>query len=206
MKSSLMLRIVVGSAIPFWMGLAIEGMVRAQQIPETLYSEMKWRMIGPFRAGKVNAVAGVPGNPGVYYFGADGGGVLKTTDGGTVWKPIFDKEAIASIGAMALAPSNPKIIYGGTGANTIFGDSSYGDGIYKSADGGENWQHMGLEDSRHIGRILGDPKNPDTVLVAAMGHSSGPNEDRGVFRTTDGGRTWKKGLYKDNVTAAGELC
>ena len=206
MKSSLMLRIVVGSAILFWMGLAIEGMVRAQQIPETLYSEMKWRMIGPFRAGKVNAVAGVPGNPGVYYFGADGGGVWKTTDGGTVWKPIFDKEAIASIGAMALAPSNPKIIYVGTGVNTIFGDSSYGDGIYKSADGGENWQHLRLEDTRHIGRILVDPKNPDIVLVAAMGHSSGPNEERGVFRTTDGGRTWKKVLYKDNVTAAVDLC
>jgi len=206
MKSSLIFRIVVGSAILFSMGLAIEGIVRAQQIPEPLYSEMKWRMIGPFRAGKVNAVAGVPGNPGVYYFGADGGGVWKTTDGGTVWNPIFDKETIASIGAMALAPSNAKIIYVGTGVNTIFSDSSYGDGVYKSTDGGENWQHVGLEDTRHIGRILIDPRNPDIVLVAAMGHSSGPNEERGVFRTTDGGRTWKKVLYKDNVTAAVDLC
>src|SRR2546430_4058051 len=108
----------------------------AQQVPEQLYSEMKWRMIGPFRAGKVNAIAGVPGNPGVYYFAADGGGVWKTTDGGTVWKPIFDKESVASIGAMTLAPSNPNIIYVGTGVNTIFADSSYGDGIYKSLDGG----------------------------------------------------------------------
>ena len=160
----------------------MEGIGRAQQIPEQLYSEMQWRMIGPFRAGKVNAVAGVPGNPGVYYFGADGGGVWKTTDGGTVWKPIFDKEPIASIGALALAPSNPKIIYVGTGVNTIYADSNYGDGIYKSVDGGENWQHVGLEDTRHIGRILVDPRNPDVVLVAAMGHSSGPNEERGVFR------------------------
>src|SRR6266851_2710721 len=182
------------------------GIARAQQISESLYSEMKWRMIGPFRAGKVNAVAGVPGNPGVYYFGADGGGVWKTTDGGTVWNPIFDKETSASIGAMALAPSNAKIIYVGTGVNTIFSDSSYGDGVYKSTDGGENWQHVGLEDTRHIGRILIDPRNPDIVLVAAMGHSSGPNEERGVFRTTDGGRTWKKVLYKDNVTAAVDLC
>jgi len=167
---------------------------------------MKWRMIGPFRAGKVNAVAGVPGNPAVYYFAADGGGVWKTTDGGTVWKPIFDKEPVASIGAMALAPSSPNIIYVGTGVNTIFADSSYGEGVYKSLDGGENWQHAGLEDTRHIGRILVDPHNPDIVLVAAMGHSSGPNEERGVFRSADGGRTWKKVLYKDNVTAAVDLC
>lgn len=182
------------------------GIVSAQEIPEQLYSEMKWRMIGPFRGGKVNAVAGVPGNPGVYYFGADGGGVWKTTDGGTVWKPIFDREPVASIGALALAPSNANIIYVGTGVNTIFGDSSHGNGVYKSLDGGKNWQHAGLEDTRHIGRILVDPRNPDVVLVAAMGHSSGPNEERGVFRSADGGRTWKKVLYKDNTTAAVDLC
>ncbi len=182
------------------------GIARAQQISESLYSEMKWRMIGPFRAGKVNAVAGVPGNPGVYYFGADGGGVWKTTDGGTVWKPIFDGEPVASIGALALAPGNPNIIYVGTGVNTIFGDSSHGDGVYKSFDGGKNWQHAGLADTRHIGRILVDPHNPDVVLVAAMGHSSGPNEERGVFRSADGGRTWKKVLFKDNMTAAVDLC
>ena len=207
MKNSLTIRMVfVVCVILFSMGFAMEGIGRAQQIPEQLYSEMQWRMIGPFRAGKVNAVAGVPGNPGVYYFGADGGGVWKTTDGGTVWKPIFDKEPIASIGALALAPSNPKIIYVGTGVNTIYADSNYGDGIYKSVDGGENWQHVGLEDTRHIGRILVDPRNPDVVLVAAMGHSSGPNEERGVFRSTDGGRSWKRVLYKDNVTAAIDLC
>jgi len=182
------------------------GIAAAQQVPEQFFSEMKWRMIGPFRAGKVNAVAGVPGNPAVYYFGADGGGVWKTTDGGTVWKPIFDKEPVASIGALALAPSNPKIVYVGTGVNTIFADSAYGDGVYKSVDGGENWQHVGLEGTQHIGRILVDPRNPDIVLVAAMGHSSGPNEERGVFRSTDGGRSWKKVLHKDNVTAAVDLC
>src|SRR5207245_8484694 len=143
MKNSLTIRMVfVVCVILFSMGFAMAGIGRAQQIPEQFYSEMKWRMIGPFRAGKVNAVAGVPGNPGVYYFGADGGGVWKTTDGGTVWKPIFDKEPIASIGALALAlaSSNPKIIYVGTGGNTIYADSNYGDGIYKSVDGGENWQ------------------------------------------------------------------
>ena len=206
MKCSPTLRFVLGSALLLSTAFVMAGIGRAQQIPESLYSEMKWRMIGPFRAGKVNAVAGVPGNPGVYYFGADGGGVWKTTDGGAVWKPIFDKEPVASIGALALAPSNPSIIYVGTGVNTIFADSSYGDGIYKSIDGGANWQPVGLNDARHIGRILIDPRNPDVVLVAAMGHSSGPNEERGVFRSADGGRSWKKVLYKDNVTAAVDLC
>jgi photosystem II stability/assembly factor-like uncharacterized protein len=206
MKGSPTLRFVLGSVLLLPTAFVMAGIGQAQQIPESLYSEMKWRMIGPFRAGKVNAVAGVPGNPGVYYFGADGGGVWKTTDGGTVWKPIFDKEPVASIGALALAPSNPSIIYVGTGVNTIFADSSYGDGVYKSVDGGENWQHVGLNDTRHIGRILIDPRNPDVVLVAAMGHSSGPNEERGVFRSADGGRSWKKVLYKDNVTAAVDLC
>ncbi len=123
-----------------------------------------------------------------------------------MWKPIFDGEPVASIGALALAPGNPNIIYVGTGVNTIFGDSSHGDGVYKSFDGGKNWQHAGLADTRHIGRILVDPHNPDVVLVAAMGHSSGPNEERGVFRSADGGRTWKKVLFKDNMTAAVDLC
>ncbi len=182
------------------------GIARAQQVPESLYSEMKWRMIGPFRAGKVNAVAGVPGNPGVYYFGADGGGVWKTTDGGTVWKPIFDKEPVASIGALALAPSNSSIIYVGTGVNSLYSDITYGNGVYKSTNDGETWQHLGLADTRHIARILVDPRNPDIVLVAALGHSFGPNEERGVFRSIDGGRTWKRVLFKDNVTGAVDLC
>ena len=206
MRNSIFARLAKQATIIGCVGVLATSLAHGQQVPEQLYSEMQWRMIGPFRAGKVNAVAGVPGNPAVYYFGADGGGVWKTTDGGTVWKPIFDKEPVASIGALALAPSNPNIIYVGTGVNTIFADSSYGDGVYKSVDGGENWQHVGLEDSRHIGRILVDPHNPDIVLVATMGHSSGPNEERGVFRSADGGRTWKKVLYKDNVTAAVDLC
>ena len=180
--------------------------LRAQDISEDLYSALKWRMIGPFRAGKVNAVAGVPGNSAVYYFGADGGGVWKTTDGGNVWKPIFDSQPIGSIGALALAPSNPNIIYVGSGVNGVYSDIAYGNGIYKSVDGGETWQHLGLEDTRHIARILIDPRNPDIVLVAALGHSFGPNEDRGVFRTTDGGKNWKKVLYKDNLTGAVDLC
>jgi len=206
MRNLIFARLAKHATIIACFGVLATSIAHGQQVPEQLYAEMKWRMIGPFRAGKVNAVAGVPGNPAVYYFAGDGGGVWKTTDGGTVWKPIFDKEPVASIGAMTLAPSNPNIIYVGTGVNTIFADSSYGDGVYKSADGGENWRHVGLEDTRHIGRILVDPRNPDVVLVAAMGHSSGPNEERGVFRSADGGRSWKKVLYKDNSTAAVDLC
>jgi photosystem II stability/assembly factor-like uncharacterized protein len=180
--------------------------VRAQEISEDLYSALKWRMIGPFRAGKVNAVAGVPGNSAVYYFGADGGGVWKTTDGGNVWKPIFDSQPIGSIGALALAPSNPNIIYVGSGVNGVYSDIAYGNGMYKSIDGGETWQHIGLEDTRHIARILIDPRNPDIVLVAGLGHSFGPNQERGVFRSVDGGKTWKKVLYKDSQTGAVDLC
>ena len=180
--------------------------LRAQGIPEDLYSALKWRMIGPFRAGKVNAVAGLPGNSAVYYFGADGGGVWKTTDGGNVWKPIFDSQPVGSIGALALSPSNPNVIYVGSGVNGVYSDIAYGNGIYKSADGGENWQHLGLEDTRHIARILVDPRNPDIVLVAALGHSFGPNEERGVFRSVNGGKTWKKVLFKDNQTGAVDLC
>ncbi len=133
-------------------------------------------------------------------------GVWKTTDGGTVWKPIFDNEPAAPIGALALAPSNPNIIYAGTGVNGIYSDIGSGNGIYKSTDAGETWQHSGLQDTRHIARILIDPRNPDLVLVAAIGHAFGPNEERGVFRSTDGGRTWKKVLFKDKVTGAVDLC
>ncbi len=207
MKSMRALRVIFACSTLWSTGFVMAEIVRAQQqIPESLYSEMQWRMIGPFRGGKVNAVAGVPGNPGVYYFGADGGGVWKTTDGGTVWKPIFDKEATAPIGAMALAPSNPNIIYVGTGVNSVHRDISYGNGVYKSTDGGETWQHLGLVETRHIARILIDPRNPDVVMVAALGHTFGPHEERGVYRSTDGGRSWKKVLYKDNITGAVDLC
>ena len=206
MKTPVPARIVCLLIFLFWCGACFAPVLRAQDVSEDLYSPLNWRMIGPFRAGKVNAVTGVPGNPSMYYFGADGGGVWKTTDVGNVWKPIFDGQPIASIGAMALAPSNPDIIYVGTGVNGIYSDIAYGNGIYKSTDAGETWQHLGLDDTRHIARILIDPKNPEIVLVAALGHSFGSNEDRGVFRSADGGKTWKKVLYKDNVTGAVDLC
>lgn len=200
------IRVVVTVPLFLFAGILFSRSGNAQDIPPSLYSEMKWRMIGPFRAGKVNGVAGVPGNPAIYYMGADGGGVWKTMDGGVTWKPIFDGQSTPSIGALAVAPSNPNIIYVGTGVNTDYGDVTYGNGVYKSTNGGETWQHLGLEDTRHIARVLVDPRNPDVVLVAALGHSYGPNEERGVFRSTDGGRSWKKVLFKDNTTGAADLC
>jgi photosystem II stability/assembly factor-like uncharacterized protein len=163
---------------------------------------MRWRLVGPFRGGRALAACGVPGHPNTFYFGAVDGGVWKTTDAGRVWKPIFDNEPIASIGAIAVAPSDPNVIYVGTGEADMRSDISYGDGMYKSTDGGKTWRHIGLTDTRQIGRVLVDPHNPNVVFVAALGHAYGPNAERGVFRSIDGGRTWQKVLYKnDNIGA-----
>jgi photosystem II stability/assembly factor-like uncharacterized protein len=178
----------------------------AQQSPAPSFPEMQWRMIGPFRGGRVIAVTGVPGKPNEYFFGAVGGGVWKTTNGGNTWEPIFDAEPIASIGAIAVAPSNPQIIYVGTGESDMRSDISYGDGVYKSTDGGATWHNIGLRDSQNVGRILVDPHDPNTVLVAALGHAFGPNPERGVYRSTDGGATWKKVLSKNDDTGAIDLC
>jgi photosystem II stability/assembly factor-like uncharacterized protein len=177
----------------------------AQQVDPNLYSGLRWRMIGPFRGGRSNAVSGVPGQPNVYYFGAVGGGVWKSINGGETWDPIFDGQPIASIGALAVAPSNPDIIYVGTGEATLRSNLTYGNGMYKSADGGKSWSQVGLVDSRHIARVLIDPLNPDVVLVAALGEAYGPNPERGVFRTTDGGATWQKVLYKDENIGSVDL-
>jgi photosystem II stability/assembly factor-like uncharacterized protein len=175
----------------------------AQQYDASLYEGMRWRQIGPFRAGRVSAVAGVPGDAAVYYMGTPGGGVWKTVDGGTVWTPIFDQEHVASIGAIAVAPSKPEIVYVGTGdVSNVGGAVNQGKGVYKSVDAGKSWQHVGLDDTRHIGAMWVDPHNPDVVLVAALGRTFSPNADRGVFKTIDGGKTWRKVLYKDDVTGA----
>lgn len=171
----------------------------AQQIDPGLYSGMRWRSIGPYRAGRVTAVAGIPGNPAIYYIGTPGGGVWKTTDGGTVWKPIFDAEHIASIGAVTLAPSNTNIIYVGTGEQT------QGNGVYKSTDAGASWTSIGLADTHFINSVLVDPRNPNIVLVGAMGDPTA-SEHRGVYKSTDGGKTWKKVLYKDNMSGVADMC
>jgi len=172
------------------------------QFDEKLFDGMRYRLVGPFRGGRVLAVEGVPGEPNVYYFGAVAGGVWKTTDGGDNWKPLFDKYAVSSIGALDVSRSNHNVIYVGTGEACIRGNISYGDGVYKSTDGGLSWKNVGLKDTQHIGAIIVDPSNPDIVFVAALGHAYGPNNDRGVFRTTDGGKTWQKVLYKDEKTGA----
>jgi len=170
-----------------------------------MYQSLEWRCIGPHRGGRALAVSGVRGKPETFYFGAVGGGVWKTTDGGHEWEPIFDSQPISSIGALAVAPSADNVIYVGSGEADMRSDISFGDGMYKSTDTGKTWMHLGLRDTRQISRVLVDPGNANVVLVAALGHGFGPNEERGVFRTTDGGKTWTKVLYKDENTGAVEL-
>jgi len=177
----------------------------AQTLNKNLWSGMKWRLIGPFRGGRSEAVVGIPGNPNVYYFGAASGGVWKSTDAGLSYHPIFDNEPVSSIGAIAIDPRNPNVIYVGTGEPCLRGNISFGDGMYKSVDGGATWTHIGLDDTRHIAKVLIDPNDPNTIFVAAIGHAYGPNEQRGVFRSTDGGKTWQKVLYKDDKTGAVDL-
>jgi len=177
----------------------------AEKVPASSYQALRWRCIGPHRGGRALAVSGVRGRPETFYFGAVGGGVWKTTNGGEVWQPIFDDQPISSIGALAVAPSNPDIIYVGSGEADMRSDISFGDGMYKSTDAGKTWTHLGLRDTRQIGRILVDPKDADIVLVAALGHGFGPNEERGVFRSTDGGKKWSKTLYKNEDVGAIEL-
>jgi photosystem II stability/assembly factor-like uncharacterized protein len=175
------------------------------QVNDKLLKGMQYRLVGPFRGGRVLAVTGVPGDPQTYYFGAASGGVWKSIDGGAHWTPQFDKEDTASIGSIAVAPSDRNVVYVGSGEGCLRGNISYGDGVYRSNDGGKTWKNLGLRDSRHIPRLLVDPRNADVVLVAAMGHAFGPNEERGVFRTTDGGKTWAKVLYVDDHTGATDL-
>ncbi len=176
-----------------------------QFISDSTSNGMRWRLVGPFRGGRALAASGIPGNSTTFYFGAVDGGVWKSTNAGLTWKPVSDGQTNPSIGALAIAPSSEKIIYIGTGECDMRSDITNGNGIYKSTDGGEHWIHTGLEDSRHIGKILIDHKNSDLVLVAALGHAYGPNEERGVFRTTNGGKSWQKVLYKNNQTGAIDL-
>jgi photosystem II stability/assembly factor-like uncharacterized protein len=166
----------------------------AQPVPPELVNGLKWRLIGPFRGGRAVAVAGVPGDSTTFYFGAVNGGIWKTTDAGVVWTPIFDGQPAASIGALAVAPSDPKTIYAGTGESDIREDLSTGNGVYKSKDGGSTWRHIGLEDTRQISRIAIDPQNPDIVYAGALGHAYGLNKERGVYKSVDGGAHWTRVL------------
>jgi len=189
------------------LALAALPHMAAQQgrIDPTLYSGLRWRLIGPFRGGRVNGVAGVPGQINVFYFGSVGGGVWKTTNAGRTWFPIFDSQPVASIGAVAVAPSNPSVVYVGTGESDMRSQISYGNGMYKSTDAGSNWTHLGLDNTRQIARVIVDPANPDVVFVAALGHAYGANPDRGVYRSRDGGATWQKVLFRSNDLGAVDL-
>jgi photosystem II stability/assembly factor-like uncharacterized protein len=176
-----------------------------RQVPPDLLKELRWRMIGPFRGGRTKAAAGVPSQPNTFYIGVCNGGVWKTTDAGRIWVPIFDDQPTGSIGAIAIAPSAPNVIYVGSGEGLQRPDLSTGDGIYRSADSGATWTHLGLRDGQQIPQIIVDPRDPQRLFVAVLGHPYGPNEERGIFRSTDGGSSFKKVLYKDENTGGVDL-
>ena len=204
-RSSRILILLLSLAIPLGGGALRRLSAQGVRIDPALYAGLRWRSIGPFRGGRVNGVTGVPGQPSTFYFGSVGGGVWKTTNAGRTWLPIFDSQPIASIGAIAVAASNPDIVYVGSGEADMRSQISYGNGMYKSTDAGKTWRHLGLDDTRQIGKVAVDPRNPDVVLVAALGHVYGANPDRGVYRTRDGGATWQKVLFKGNDVGAIDL-
>ena len=177
----------------------------AQTVDPKLYSEMHWRQIGPTRAGRARALSGVPSQPNVFYIGFDNGGLWRSTDFGSTWTPLFDSQPTGSIGAIAVAPSDPNVIYVGTGAGIIRPDLATGDGVYKSVDAGKTWTHLGLRDSQMIANIEVDPKNPNRLFVAALGHPYGPNAERGIFRSKDGGASFEKVLYKDEYQSGNDV-
>ena len=178
---------------------------RATSQTPDLGTALRWRTIGPFRAGRGRAVAGTPGKPTVFYIGFDNGGVWRSTDYGNNWTPLFDHEVTGAIGAIAVAPSAPNVLYVGTGAGIIRPDLATGNGMYRSNDTGRTWTHLGLDETQMIAYVDVDPANPDRLFVAALGHPYGPNAERGVYRSTDGGRTFGKVLYKDEYTSANEV-
>jgi len=177
----------------------------AQSFDSKLFTEMRWREIGPYRGGRTRALSGVPSQPNIFYIGAVNGGVWKTTDYGRTWNPIFDHEPTGSIGAIAVAPSDPNIVYVGSGEGLQRPDLSTGDGIYKSTDAGKSWTHLGLRDGQQIPKIAVDPRDPNRLFVAVLGHPYGPSAQRGIFRSTDGGRTFEKVLYKDENTGGNDV-
>jgi len=185
--------------------LASASFAQAATIDPSLFQDLHWRSVGPFRGGRVLAVAGDPNDSRRFYFGSVNGGVWETNDAGRTWVPIFDKANVGSIGALAVAPSNPRVIYVGTGEADMRSDIAQGIGMFRSSDGGKTWTSLGLSDTQQIGRILVDPRNPNVLLVAALGHPYGPNSERGIFRSADGGKRWTKPLFKDDDTGAIDL-
>jgi photosystem II stability/assembly factor-like uncharacterized protein len=185
-----------------WAGGLVPSGAQSSAIDPFLYGALKWRMVGPFRAGRVNAVTGVPGQPTTFYFGSVGGGVWKSSNSGRSWTAVFDGAGVGSVGAIAVAPSDPNVVYVGTGEADMRDSIQFGDGMYRSADAGKTWKHVGLESTRQIGRVIVHPRDPNTVFVAALGHAYGPHPDRGVYRSKDGGATWTKVLYKGDSVGA----
>ncbi|MGA8762453.1 MAG: glycoside hydrolase, partial [Candidatus Sulfotelmatobacter sp.] len=175
------------------------------QVPENVYQELHWRMIGPFRGGRTRAATGVPSQPNVFYVGQVNGGVWKSDDYGRTWTPIFDHESSQSIGAIAVAPSDPDILYVASGEGLHRPDLSVGNGIYKSNDAGKTWRHLGLRDGQQIPALAVDPRDPNRVFAAVLGHPYGPNGERGLFRSVDGGQSWQKAIYKDENTGASDV-
>ncbi len=188
-----------------WSVIAAAPTCFGQTLDPKLYSDLHWRQIGPPRAGRARALSGVSGQPNIFYIGFDNGGVWRSTDFGSTWTPLFDQQSTGSIGAIAVAPSDPNVIYVGTGAGIIRPDLATGDGVYKSVDAGKTWHHLGLRDSEMIANIEVDPRNPNRVFVAALGHPYGPNTERGIFRSVDGGATFEKVLYKDEYTSGNDV-
>lgn len=176
--------------------------VHGQVVDQKVYQSLRWRMIGPFRGGRTVGATGVPGQANVFYIGVNNGGVWKTTDYGRVWTPIFDDQPTGSIGALAVAPSNPNIVYVGSGEGLQRPDLSTGDGMYRSDDAGKTWTHLGLRDGQQIAAIIVDPRDANRLFVSVLGHPYGANEERGVYRSTDGGKTFQRVLYKDENTGA----
>src|SRR3982751_3368617 len=193
--------IFIAATIASFVATPDRPLAQSSAVPS--FGEMRWRHIGPFRGGRTKAATGVPGQPNVFYIAATNGGVWKTTDYGVTWNPIFDDQPTGSVGTIAVAASDPNIIYVGSGEGLQRPDLSVGDGVYKSTDAGRTWTHLGLRDGQQIPQIVVDPRNADTILVAVAGHPYGANAERGIFRSTDGGRTFAKVLYKDeNVGGA----
>jgi photosystem II stability/assembly factor-like uncharacterized protein len=190
-------QLVLGFVVTWLLAVSIQ----AQQ-PNT--EALRWRYIGPV-GNRTTSIVGIPGQPYTYYAGSASGGIFKTVDGGTRWEPIFDGQVVSSIGSLAIAPSDSNIVWAGTGEAWIRSHISVGQGIYKSADGGTTWKLMGLEKTGRIGKVIIDPKNPDLVLACALGHAYGPQQERGVFRTTDGGKTWERVLFTDENSGCSDL-
>jgi hypothetical protein len=206
MMSSRFLGAIAVAIVAF--AFAVGDAPRAQQaapVDTSHLTEMRWRMIGPHRASRSKAIDGIPDQPHTFYMGVVNGGVWKTTDAGRTWLPIFDDQPTGSIGSIAVAPSNPNVVYVGTGEGQQRPDLATGDGMYKSTDAGRTWTHLGLRDTHQIAHVIVDPRNTDRLFVAALGHPYGPNEERGIFRSLDGGRTFQKVLYKDENTGGSDV-